>query len=199
MKVSGVKKLKPLSRPNPSGPSDWFSCSPLSETFTQCCDKFNGFFTSEADQALKIPAELRTMEQIQSIMKKSQTRSNWNFFVGDDSFKTDMILRFKKQTTARLYEIWLIQSSVYSSRLWLLSLFCGLHLSSQFFTDRALGQSSQARAAVQEHLEEIESAPIDPKEEAEFVFFGPPEEVSDQALASDRLLCFSTRSSLHSR
>ena len=46
----------------------------------------------------------------------------WNFYTGDEEFKTTFFLKFKSQATEKLFQQHLISSSVYSMRLILLVL-----------------------------------------------------------------------------
>ena len=52
-------------------------------------------------------------------------RDNWNYFVGEQDFKTDFLLRFKSPLTKVQYEKHLFASSVFSLRL-VLTLFACL-------------------------------------------------------------------------
>lgn len=58
-------------------------------------------------------------------------RDNWNYFVGDNDFKTDMFLRFQEKHTKYLYHKFLLASSAYSLRVLLvLATMINLYLSS---------------------------------------------------------------------
>ena len=73
------------------------------------------------------------MNQIASLLEKSQQRQNWNFFVGDQRYRTDFFLRFLTPTTARMYEIQFLSGSLYSSRIWLILQFIVLMNARSFF------------------------------------------------------------------
>lgn len=54
--------------------------------------------------------------------QKFMHRDFWNFYTGDDEFKTTFFLRFKGEAMERLYQQHLISSSIYSMRLLMLAL-----------------------------------------------------------------------------
>ena len=43
------------------------------------------------------------MNQIESMLLKTQEKQNWNFFVGDPRYKTDFFLQFINRTTENIY------------------------------------------------------------------------------------------------
>ena len=47
--------------------------------------------------------EVRSMNQIESMLLKTQEKQNWNFFVGDPRYKTDFFLQFINRTTENIY------------------------------------------------------------------------------------------------
>ena len=63
---------------------------------------------------------MRHMNQIESMLEKTQERQNWNFFVGHERFKTNFCLQFLCQTTSKMYEAQVISGSLYSIRIWLI-------------------------------------------------------------------------------
>ena len=47
--------------------------------------------------------EVRSVNQIESMLLKTQEKQNWNFFVGDPRYKTDFFLQFINRTTENIY------------------------------------------------------------------------------------------------
>jgi hypothetical protein len=55
--------------------------------------------------------------KIRESRDKTMYRDNWNYFVGDNDYKTDALLRFQEKHMKFQYHKFLIASSAYSLRI----------------------------------------------------------------------------------
>lgn len=60
---------------------------------------------------------ITAMPKIRDLREKIMTRESWNFFVGDEDYKTNFFLQFRSPFVANVYEKHLLASSIYSMRV----------------------------------------------------------------------------------
>jgi hypothetical protein len=56
-------------------------------------------------------------QKLKEMRDKTIAKDNWNYFVADSEYKTDLLLRFKTPFIQQQYEKHLIASSMYSLRV----------------------------------------------------------------------------------
>ena len=105
--------------------NSWFSSIPvLSNIIYAFRNNSNGFLADQINPSRQrsdtwsLSGEISHMNKILTLTEKMQERNNWNYFVGDQRFKTNFFLQFLSATTANIYELQVIAGSLYSIRLW---------------------------------------------------------------------------------